>query len=73
MLSLAQHCGISEAAGTRIDLQLTQDDLASMFGVTRETVNRVLAHFRELGLVLMERGQLLVPDCAELERALAQG
>jgi CRP-like cAMP-binding protein len=70
VLSLAQHYGTSAAGGTRIDLQLTQDDLASMFGMTRETVNRVLARFRDQGLVVIEHGQLLVPDCARLERAL---
>jgi CRP/FNR family transcriptional regulator, cyclic AMP receptor protein len=72
VLGLAQHYGTSEAAGTRIDLDLTQDDLASMFGVTRETVNRVLARLRERGLVALDHGQLLVPDCARLERALAE-
>jgi CRP-like cAMP-binding protein len=72
MLDLAQRYGTPNASGTRIDLQLTQDDLASMFGVTRETVNRVLARLREQGLVVIEHGQLLVPDCAQLERALGQ-
>jgi CRP-like cAMP-binding protein len=70
VLDLVRRYGIPNAKGTRIDLQLTQDDLASIFGVTRETVNRALARLREQGLVTLDRGQLVVPDCAELERAL---
>jgi CRP/FNR family transcriptional regulator, cyclic AMP receptor protein len=72
VLDLAQRYGTPNASGICIDLQLTQDDLASMFGVTRETVNRVLARLREQGLVTFAEGQLLVPDCARLERALEQ-
>jgi CRP/FNR family transcriptional regulator, cyclic AMP receptor protein len=69
VLDLAQRYGVPTVGGTRIDLCVTQDELASLFGLTRETVNRALARFREQGLVLIERCQLLVPDCAELERA----
>jgi CRP/FNR family transcriptional regulator len=72
VLDLAQRYGTPSACGMRIDLQLTQDDLASRFGVARETVNRVLARLREQGLVMFTDGQLLVPDCARLERALEQ-
>jgi CRP/FNR family transcriptional regulator, cyclic AMP receptor protein len=72
VLNLAQRYGVPETKGTRIDLDLTQDDLASMFGVARETVNRVLARLRERGLVALDHGQLVVPDCASLEHALAE-
>lgn len=72
VLDLAQRYGVPAAQGTRIDLQLTQDDLASMFGVTRETVNRVLMRLRDRGLVALADGYLLVPDCVRLERTLAE-
>jgi len=71
MLGLAQRYGKPRMDGTLIDLQLTQDDLARMFGLTRETVNRMLARLRDQGLVVIEQGQILVPDCARLEKALA--
>jgi len=71
VLQLAQRHGVREVGGTRIDLQLTQDDLASMVGVTRETVNRVLARLRDQELVAIADGQIVVRDCAQLERALA--
>jgi CRP-like cAMP-binding protein len=70
VLDLARRYGVQVVGGTRIDLHLSQDDLASMFGMTRETVNRVLARLRKQGLVAIDHGQLLVPDCARLERAL---
>lgn len=70
LLDLARRYGVPAADGTRIGLYLTQDDLASMFGVARETVNRALTRLRDQGLVVIADGQLLVPDCMELERAL---
>jgi CRP/FNR family transcriptional regulator, cyclic AMP receptor protein len=72
VLALAQRYGVPMVSGTRIDLCVTQDELASMFGLTRETVNRVLARLHDQGLVAIAGGQLLVPDCAQLERVLAR-
>lgn len=72
VLDLARRYGVPAAGGTRIDLQLTQDDLASMFGVTRETINRVLARLRGRGLIALADGHLLVPDCGRLEAVLVE-
>jgi CRP-like cAMP-binding protein len=42
LLDLAARVGRSVPGGTLIPVRLTQDDLASMVGATRETVNRAL-------------------------------
>jgi CRP/FNR family cyclic AMP-dependent transcriptional regulator len=72
LLDLADRHGVDERGATRIDLHLTQDDLASLAGTTRETVNRVLASLREQGLVRIERARLSVLNLPQLEQSLTQ-
>lgn len=73
LLDLADQHGVSEQGSTRIDLHLTQDDLASLAGTTRETVNRVLAGLRDQGLISIERGRVSVLNLPQLERSLEGG
>jgi CRP/FNR family cyclic AMP-dependent transcriptional regulator len=55
-------------------IPLTQDDLASMAGTTRQTVNRVLGQAQADGLVTLSRGRIVVSDPAEVaRRAQRQG
>ncbi|WP_129633245.1 Crp/Fnr family transcriptional regulator [Candidatus Oscillochloris fontis] len=68
LLDLADQHGIVEQGTTRINLHLTQDDLASLAGTTRETVNRVLGGLREQGLIQIERARLSVLNLAQLEQ-----
>jgi len=54
-LSIGQHIfDLRSAAG------LTQEELANMIGVTRESVNRNLGEFRRLGFVTREGRRLLI-------------
>jgi len=68
LLDLAASHGISRADGILIDLSLTQEELANMIGVTRESVNRNLSEFRRLGLVVNQGRRLLIRDAAALRR-----
>lgn len=68
LLDLADQHGIDEGNLTRINLRLTQDDLASLSGTTRETVNRVLSSLRDQGLIRVERAQVSVLNLALLEQ-----
>lgn len=52
---------------------VTQDDLASMAGTTRQTVNRVLSRAQEDGLVELARGRIVVTDEARLARRARTG
>jgi CRP/FNR family cyclic AMP-dependent transcriptional regulator len=71
LLDLADQHGVGQADGaTRIDLHLTQDDLASLAGTTRETVNRVLSSLREQGLIQIERARVSVLNLPQLEARL---
>jgi CRP/FNR family transcriptional regulator len=69
LLDLAAHHGIADDGAIRIDLHLTQDDLASLSGTTRETVNRVLAGLRDQGLIRVERARVSVLNLPELEHS----
>ncbi len=67
LLDMAEQHGMTTGDCQRIDLHLTQDDLASLSGTTRETVNRVLAGLREQGLIEIERARLSVLNLEQLE------
>lgn len=53
-------------AGTEIPL--TQEDLASLAGTSRATVNRVLGEAESAGIVKVSRGRITVLDPDELQR-----
>jgi CRP/FNR family cyclic AMP-dependent transcriptional regulator len=54
--------------GTRIDLKLSQRDLATLVASSRETVNKQLRGWREQGVVDQMAGYLVVRKPAALER-----
>ena len=72
----ARLCELSERFGeaqedgdeTRIDLALTQEDLASWTGASREAVSRALQQMRSLGWVTTERRAITVHDRDALQR-----
>lgn len=49
-------------------IPLTQEDLASLAGTSRSTVNRVLGAIEKDGLVEVSRGRITVHDAEALER-----
>jgi CRP/FNR family cyclic AMP-dependent transcriptional regulator len=53
----------------RLDAPLTQSDLASMIGATRQSVNKLLGEFEAAGLLRLERDSILVPDLERLSGA----
>lgn len=48
---------------------VTQEEIATMAGTTRPTVNRVMQDLAEAGIVELERGRFTVTDSAALARA----
>lgn len=64
LLELAGRYGVRGEGGdgVTIDLDLTQTDLATMVGATRERVNRALAAFRGQGLVDLRGRQIVLRD-----------
>ncbi len=62
LLELAQQYGQVEAGGVRLDMNLTQRDLASLIGATRENINKALATFRRNGSIRLDQNQITVVD-----------
>lgn len=70
LITLSARYGVTVGGATSIELRLTQDDLASLSGTTRETVNRVLASLRDQGLIQVERARVRILDPARLQLSL---
>jgi CRP-like cAMP-binding protein len=62
LLELATDHGRREEGGIRIELSLSQDELASWTGATRETVSRALRLMRGLGWVATDHRSITVLD-----------
>ena len=62
LLELASDHGTPAEGGTRIELSLTQDELASWTGATRETVSRALRLMRRLGWIATDNRVITIID-----------
>jgi len=62
VLDLSRAFGVKGEHGIRIGVRVTQKDLASMVGATRESVNKQLKVLRELGLLSMSGGHIHILD-----------
>ncbi len=66
---LADEAGTRLSDGSlRLDLPLTQSDLAAMVGCTRQSVNKLLGQFADDGLIRLDRDAVVVTDRDRLER-----
>jgi CRP/FNR family transcriptional regulator, cyclic AMP receptor protein len=68
LLELASAHGVERDGGLLIELPVTQEELANMIGVTRESVNRNLSDFRRLGLIKNQGRRIVIVDAARLRR-----
>jgi CRP/FNR family cyclic AMP-dependent transcriptional regulator len=56
--------------GIEIELRLTQSELASWVGATRESVNKVLGTFRGQGLIEIEGKKITISDQQGLKKRI---
>ncbi len=68
LLELAAAHGVQRPEGTLLELPLTQEGLANMVGVTRESVNRHLSTLRRQGVIAREGRRFLIRDAEGLRR-----
>jgi len=68
LLELAEAHGVERPGGILLDVPLTQEELANMVGVTRESVNRHLAMLRRKGVIGGEGRRFVVRDAEALRR-----
>jgi CRP/FNR family transcriptional regulator, cyclic AMP receptor protein len=67
VLRLSRQFGRATANGLRIDLAVSQGDLASMVGGSRQRVNRALRQMQQLGIMQIGPQRLLVLDVDGLD------
>ena len=70
LLELASRYGTAQGEGILIELDLSQEDVATLVGTTRESANRALASMREQGIVHIERNRIHVLCRDRLEALL---
>jgi CRP-like cAMP-binding protein len=73
LVELAAEHGTPVAGGTRIELSLSQDELASWIGATRETVARALRLMRQLQWVSTDHRSITVLDVEALRERSGGG
>ncbi|MDR1887880.1 MAG: Crp/Fnr family transcriptional regulator, partial [Zoogloeaceae bacterium] len=71
LLYLAARYGRAGEGGVRIDIRLSQNDLAAMLALSRQSINKELNRLAEEGLIAKSYGATTITDIAGL-RALDQ-
>jgi CRP/FNR family cyclic AMP-dependent transcriptional regulator len=66
LMELAKKHGIETDSGLKIDVRMTQQDLANAIGASRETVNRLLGQFQDQGLISIAKQHIYILDQDEL-------
>ncbi|MBK6326174.1 MAG: Crp/Fnr family transcriptional regulator [Chloroflexi bacterium] len=71
LLELAQNYGQARADGVTIHITLTQTDLASLIGATRESTNKSLRDFRQQQWIRVSQGVITLLDPEALRTQVA--
>jgi CRP/FNR family cyclic AMP-dependent transcriptional regulator len=71
LLELSEEYGVPSADGTvKIDLRLTQQELASMVGASRESVNKVMGYFTDKSYISTDKHKITILRIAELRKRI---
>lgn len=70
LLELANQYGRHTPIGTVISLRMTQQELATMVGATRESVNKHLRSYRSRGILEIDRQRIIILRPSELQRRI---
>ncbi|HYM62916.1 MAG TPA: Crp/Fnr family transcriptional regulator [Thermoanaerobaculia bacterium] len=67
LLDWCSEKGVDTPNGIRVHILMTHHDIAQMIGTSRETVTRLLGHFRDRGILEIHGASLIVHDRKALE------
>ena len=70
LLELAETHGVATPEGVRIEMKLTQSDLAALVGASRESVNKVMSYLLTKRYVSAEKRKITVLRLAELRKRI---
>lgn len=68
-LTLADRLGAPSAAGLKIPLVLSRQEIADLIGTTLETAIRLMSRWQKEGVVLTEKDGFVIPDAGALQAA----
>lgn len=66
LLRLACQCAAQTEDGLLFELKLTHQELAQMIGSSRQSVNKALSHYQQLGMTAVYNQRLLIKDAQAL-------
>jgi CRP/FNR family transcriptional regulator, cyclic AMP receptor protein len=72
LLNLAKERSYETDQGRVIDMRLTQQELAELAGMTRETMARTLREFQQAGCIRVESGVITILALDMLQREVRQ-
>ncbi len=70
LLELADAHGVKTEEGVIIDVRLTQQELASMVGASRESVNKVLGYFTDKNFISTDKHRITIHRISDLKRRI---
>lgn len=70
LIRLVEESGKPDEKGIRVDVPITNQDLANMVGTSRESINRVLSELKKNQLLHADRHGILVYDMVALKKLL---
>lgn len=73
LVDLASRIGVQEPDGVRLTIRLTRQDLASLTGLSVETVIRILSRFKRARLMSGTAKRLMILDLAQLKTIASPG
>lgn len=68
LLDATRSIGVRSGSGAGLTVRVSQAELALMVGSSRQSVNKVLQHFRRQGLITLEYGAFIVREEEQLAR-----
>jgi CRP/FNR family cyclic AMP-dependent transcriptional regulator len=70
LLDLSREYGVETDDGIKIDLRITQQELASMVGASRESVNKVMGYFTDKSYISTDKHKVTILRIAELQKRI---
>jgi CRP/FNR family transcriptional regulator/CRP/FNR family cyclic AMP-dependent transcriptional regulator len=70
LLELSKEHGVETEDGVRIDMRLTQQEIASMVGASRESVNKVMGYFTDKSYISTDKHKITILRIADLQKRI---
>lgn len=66
LIRLSNTYGVKHAHGIMLDIHLTNTEMAEFLGMSRESVNRLLNHWKQAGIIDLNNGKIFINSLSAL-------